>query len=141
MFPCLACKSGQKSLARAASLSPAAAGAIPPAKNVFHSPLTGAWFEADAGRLTAEIDSYLNKASTKMDSDVFALILPHAGLRYSGPTMAYAFNQIAGRRFSRVIVLGPSHHTAMRNMASVPMSTPTPRRLARLRLISISLRS
>ncbi|MCP4645042.1 MAG: AmmeMemoRadiSam system protein B, partial [bacterium] len=89
-------------------------------KKVFPSLLAGRWYTADAEDLAAEIESYLDQADTPPLASVHALILPHAGYRYSGPTAAYGVKSVAGRRFSRVIVLGPTHGVAMRNAASVP---------------------
>lgn len=43
------------------------------------------------------------------DRQVIALIVPHAGLIYSGQTAAHAFKAIEGRVFKRVIILSPSH--------------------------------
>jgi len=38
------------------------------------------------------------------------LVVPHAGLEYSGRVAAWGFKQIAGQNYSRVILLGASHH-------------------------------
>ncbi|NOX54605.1 MAG: AmmeMemoRadiSam system protein B [Planctomycetes bacterium] len=106
-----------QSTARAAEPS----GEVPAQKrNVFQSPLAGAWYEADAETLRKQIDQYLANASGEKLKDVCALILPHAGYRWSGQTAAYGVRQLQGRTFRRVIVLGPSHRVPMENVASVP---------------------
>jgi AmmeMemoRadiSam system protein B/AmmeMemoRadiSam system protein A len=87
---------------------------------VFVSPLAGAWYDADKEKLADEIDEYVAKATGERLDNVCALILPHAGYRYSGPTAAYAVRQVRGRSFKRVIVMGPSHRTRLENVASVP---------------------
>ena len=89
-------------------------------RNVFRSPLAGAWYEADAEQLRKQIDQYLAKASGEPLRNVCALILPHAGYRWSGQTAAYGIRPLQGRKFRRVIVLGPSHRVPMENVASVP---------------------
>lgn len=87
---------------------------------VFTSPLAGTWYPADKQELVDEIDGYLAKASGEQLKDVCAVILPHAGYRWSGPTAAYALHQLQGRSFKRVVVVGPSHRLPMENIASVP---------------------
>ncbi len=43
-----------------------------------------------------------------------ALIGPHAGFRYSGPTAAWAYRNITQPdRYSRVLLLGPSHKVSL----------------------------
>lgn len=39
-----------------------------------------------------------------------AIIAPHAGYAYSGPTAAWAYKTIDTTRIKRVFILGPSHH-------------------------------
>lgn len=39
-----------------------------------------------------------------------AIIAPHAGYAYSGPTMAYAYAHLDPTTLRRIFVLGPSHH-------------------------------
>ena len=92
----------------------------PTEKKVFTSPLGGQWYDADKDKLTAEIDGYLSKADAPPQENVHALIVPHAGYRYSGPIAAYGYKQVAGKKFSRVIVMGPSHRMPMEGVASVP---------------------
>ena len=89
-------------------------------KKVFESMLAGQWYDADKDKLTAEIDGYLAKADAPPLEHVQALIVPHAGYRYSGPIAAYGYKQVAGKRFSRVVVMGPSHRLPMEDVASVP---------------------
>lgn len=43
-------------------------------------------------------------------SSVKAIIAPHAGYAYSGPTMAYAYAHLDPKSIQRIFVLGPSHH-------------------------------
>ncbi|HDL77880.1 MAG TPA: AmmeMemoRadiSam system protein B, partial [Lentisphaerae bacterium] len=46
--------------------------------------------------------------------------LPHAGYRYSGQTAAWGVRQAMGRKWKRVVVLGPSHHFGLPGRVSVP---------------------
>lgn len=92
-------------------------------KTVLESPSAGFWYEADRGKLAAEIERYLDNVSGESLENVHAVILPHAGYRYSGQVAAYAVKQLVGRTFSRVIVMGPDHRGLIENMASVPNVT------------------
>ena len=96
------------------------AAQAPAKRNVYDSPLAGRWYEADKETLTGEIKGYLAKVSGKPLPDVCALILPHAGYRWSGQTAAYGIKQLEDRKFRRVIVIGPSHSVRMENVVSVP---------------------
>ncbi|MCX5769595.1 MAG: AmmeMemoRadiSam system protein B [Candidatus Hydrogenedentes bacterium] len=95
----------------------------PPAKKVFVSQLAGQWYPADLAQLKADLESYFAKAPAQSPDNVHALILPHAGYPYSGPIAAAAVKSVAGKTFSRVIVMGPSHGLAMENVANVPDAT------------------
>ena len=38
-----------------------------------------------------------------------ALVAPHAGYQFSGPTAAHSYKQLVGRSYDAVVVVGPSH--------------------------------
>jgi AmmeMemoRadiSam system protein B len=59
--------------------------------------------------LRNQIESWM-KTVDKEDVRVKAIIAPHAGYAYSGPTMAYAYKHINPNTVRRIFVLGPSHH-------------------------------
>jgi AmmeMemoRadiSam system protein B/AmmeMemoRadiSam system protein A len=92
-------------------------------KKVFMSRLAGQWYPADKAQIEADLESYSAKAPTDTPENVHALILPHAGYQYSGAVAAAALKSIAGKTFSRVIAMGPSHSQRMQNVASVPDAT------------------
>jgi AmmeMemoRadiSam system protein B/AmmeMemoRadiSam system protein A len=98
-------------------------GSGKPEKEVFRSPLAGSWYDADPKQLASEIDGYLANVYQAKLSSVCALILPHAGLRWSGQTAAYGIEQIKDHTFHTVIVMGPSHRIAMQDTASLPSAT------------------
>ena len=95
----------------------------PAAKKTFVSQLAGQWYPADLAQLKADLDSYFSKAPATLPDNVHALILPHAGYQYSGTVAAAAVRSVAGKTFSRVVVMGPSHSLPMENVASVPDAT------------------
>jgi AmmeMemoRadiSam system protein B/AmmeMemoRadiSam system protein A len=87
---------------------------------VLKSELAGVWYTDDPGRLAREVDVYLDAVDVVLDQDIMALLLPHAGYRYSGMVAAAGIRQVAGRSFSRVIVIGPSHRMPLIDSVSMP---------------------
>ncbi len=92
-------------------------------KKVMHSALAGTWYDADPKRLASELDGYLTQVKQEKLDNVMALLLPHAGYRFSGQVAAYGLGQIEDISFKRVIVLGPSHQLAMPGIVSIPEIT------------------
>lgn len=99
--------------------------AMAPAKKVvFESGIAGTWYSDDPAALRKEIEGYLARAEAEPPlADVHALVLPHAGYRYSGQTAAWGVKQVAGKSFKRVVVIGPSHRLPLRNAVTVPDAT------------------
>lgn len=62
--------------------------------------------------LQKQIESWMDTVSVRREegSCVKAIIAPHAGYAYSGPTMAYAYAYLEPNTIHRIFVLGPSHH-------------------------------
>jgi hypothetical protein len=57
------------------------------------------------------IDGFLAHASAeKLEGSLVALICPHAGYQFSGGVAAYAYIQLKGRSYDRVVVIAPSHY-------------------------------
>lgn len=88
--------------------------------DVLKSELAGLWYVDNPEQLTREIDTYLNAVDPEPREDLAALILPHAGYRYSGMTAAHGIKLLKGRRYQRVIVLGPSHRVPLLDRVSIP---------------------
>ncbi len=88
--------------------------------SVLKSELAGTWYTDDPVLLGQEIDTYLSAVDPAPVADLIALILPHAGYRYSGMVAAHGVKLLEGRAFKRVIALGPSHRVAMLDAVSVP---------------------
>jgi AmmeMemoRadiSam system protein B len=92
--------------------------------------VSGTFYPASRAALASLVDSYLAEVRVPGDAPVpKAIIVPHAGYRYSGPVAAAAFARLrkAGPRIKRVILLGPAHHFALRGMVAPRargMSTP-----------------
>jgi len=94
------------------------------AEQIRRSTCAGSWYPGKAADLKHMVDGMLADADPpKVEGDPVALIVPHAGLRYSGRVAACAFKALQGRNSKRVIVLAISHRigTWYRG-ASVPIS-------------------
>ena len=109
---------GQHTTGTPAATAPTTAGT----KTVLKSSIAGSWYSADANELRTEIAGYLAKAPVEPRPDVIALVLPHAGYAYSGPTAAYGVKSL-GRSYKRVVVIGPTHRLPMEDTLSVPRAT------------------
>jgi len=75
------------------------------------SGVAGGFYPADPKALSAMIDDLLAHATPPPVHDpILAVVAPHAGYQYSGPVAADTFAELKGRRFSRVVVIGPTHY-------------------------------
>jgi len=81
--------------------------------------VAGRFYPGDKAKLAKMIDGFLAQVKGEKIPRLRALICPHAGYVYSGPTAAYAYKQLAGADIRTVIVLAPSH-TARFEGASLP---------------------
>jgi AmmeMemoRadiSam system protein B len=81
--------------------------------------VAGTFYPGEAGALRDAVDGLLGEAPQDSGREVpRALIAPRAGYPYSGPVAASAFRLITGTPFTRVVVIGPSHHVAFRGIAA-----------------------
>jgi len=96
--------------------------AEPPKNLILRSSLAGSWYSADPNVLTAQFDDLFKKADVNMIDNVIALILPHAGYQWSGQTAAFGL-KTTDKKYKRIIVIGPSHHTYMEDVLSAPRAT------------------
>jgi len=78
--------------------------------NVRESAIAGTWYPGSAPALRRTIEGYLSQvAPVALPGRVLALVSPHAGYAYSGPTAAHAYAQVRGQPYHRVVLLGPLH--------------------------------
>ena len=91
-----------------------------PAGKVIVSRMAGTWYAPDAAALKSEISSYLAEAQVQAVADICAMIVPHAGYRYSGRVAACGYKLLQGRSYDRIVVLGPSHSVSLPGFASLP---------------------
>jgi AmmeMemoRadiSam system protein B len=74
------------------------------------SPIAGQWYPADARRLAAQVDGYMDTAKLpEIDGEVVGVMAPHAGHIYSGPVAGYAFAALRGLKPDLVVVVSPMH--------------------------------
>ncbi|HNS19354.1 MAG TPA: AmmeMemoRadiSam system protein B [Sedimentisphaerales bacterium] len=106
----------------AVNRSPVTPLAAADTKVVLKSSIAGSWYSSDANELRSQIAGYMAKAQVEPKQDIIALVLPHAGYAYSGPTAAYGIKSL-GRNYRRVVVIGPTHRLPMEDMLSVPHAT------------------
>src|SRR5450631_52322 len=75
--------------------------------------VAGAFYPADPKELSAAIDDLLAHASPPaVDGQILAAVAPHAGYPYSGPVAAWTYAALRGHKYSRVVVIAPSHYVS-----------------------------
>jgi len=82
---------------------------------VKRSTLAGSWYPADPDELRQEVDGWLDE-SDGGEIEPLAVVVPHAGYRYSGPIAAAAYRRLRGFGVRRAVILAPSHVAAFAGM-------------------------
>jgi hypothetical protein len=73
--------------------------------------VAGAFYPGNPGALRQAIEKYMEQATPPELGEVCAVIVPHAGYVYSGPTAGFAY-ELLSRQDSpptRVFLMGPAH--------------------------------
>jgi len=74
------------------------------------SPIAGTWYSDRPDQLRKEVRGYIDQAEVPdLPGEVVAVMAPHAGYAYSGPTAGYAFRCILGKSYDLVAVASPYH--------------------------------
>lgn len=84
------------------------------------SAVAGMFYPANPALLAELIAAMLAKTGQpRLARQPKALIVPHAGYVYSGPIAAHAYALLKSyaERIRRVVLLGPTHHVAVRGLA------------------------
>ncbi len=76
--------------------------------------VAGLFYPGNAKELGGMIDYFLANARPEAVGDLKAIICPHAGYQFSGPTAAFGFKLAGGRDVKTVFLLAPSHYAAFR---------------------------
>jgi len=73
--------------------------------------VAGSFYPADSGSLARLVEQHLeaDPGANPVDGRIVALIVPHAGLVYSGHVAASAYRLLEGSDVDKVVLCGPSH--------------------------------
>ncbi len=73
--------------------------------------VAGAFYPADSAGLARMVQGHLGdvKDLPAIDGRIIALIVPHAGLVYSGQIAAYSYKALENSNVDKLILCGPSH--------------------------------
>jgi AmmeMemoRadiSam system protein B len=84
--------------------------------------VAGSWYPDQRASLERQIDALLSAGGDEEAAEAegtVAIIVPHAGLIYSGAVAGRGFSLVKDLSYERVILLGPSHHAFFQG-AAVP---------------------
>jgi AmmeMemoRadiSam system protein B len=80
----------------------------------------GSFYPAEKSQLGAQVSAFLSFPAAKAPKNLRAIIAPHAGYVYSGPTAGKAYgllSQLAPQP-KNIVLLGPSHNALFSGLAS-----------------------
>jgi len=82
--------------------------------------VAGVFYPADAMELADTVEGYIEQAPAGDGPVPKAIIAPHAGYVYSGPTAAAAYRRLLPARdtIRRVVLVGPSHRVPLMGLAT-----------------------
>jgi AmmeMemoRadiSam system protein B len=89
-------------------------------RDVRTAAVAGTWYPGTIAELSRAVDAYLAKAALDARPPPRALIAPHAGLVYSGPVAAYAYNLVKNAAYTAIVLVGPSHFVGFDGVAIWP---------------------
>ncbi|KAF8271477.1 memo-like protein-domain-containing protein [Lactarius quietus] len=89
------------------------------------------WYTAESKDLNSDLSKWLDAVSSSSSysppiANCKAIIAPHAGYSYSGPTAAWAYKSISTTGIKRVFILGPSHHIYLTDARSLSVPNMPP---------------
>jgi hypothetical protein len=80
------------------------------AREVQRSNIAGSWYPGDPAELRGTVQGFLAEARATADERVCAMVVPHAGYRYSGRCAGVAYARLPRGRWKRAAILAPSHY-------------------------------
>jgi hypothetical protein len=88
----------------------------------------GTFYPADRGELDRMITGFLSSAVAPGNRRPRAVVVPHAGYAYSGPTAAHAYKAIQGGAggIRRVVLIAPSHYAGFEGVVVNARTYQTP---------------
>lgn len=74
--------------------------------------VAGTFYPADSAQLAQKVAGDLARVTDlpEIDGEIIALVVPHAGLEFSGGIAAYSYKLLESKKIDNVILCGPSHH-------------------------------
>lgn len=88
--------------------------------NIRPAAVAGSWYPATAGALGREIDNYIEAAADGPHGSIAAVVVPHAGLMFSGPVGAFAYKAVARQEYDVAVLAGPSHFVGFDGVSVYP---------------------
>jgi AmmeMemoRadiSam system protein B len=89
--------------------------------SVRRASVAGTWYPDNPTRLVSHLDGYLERARIdEPGGRLRAIVVPHAGLMYSGPVAAYAYNVARHHQYSALVLVGPSHFIPFQGVSIWP---------------------
>ncbi|MFH1397436.1 MAG: AmmeMemoRadiSam system protein B [Candidatus Omnitrophota bacterium] len=83
--------------------------------------VAGKFYPDNSRELSGQVDKYLTEAEPEtINGEIFALVVPHAGYDFSGPTAAYAYKLVKDLPYKTVIIIAPSHYYGFRGVSVYP---------------------
>jgi AmmeMemoRadiSam system protein B len=80
--------------------------------------VAGSFYPDNPDVLARSVDTMLSEVrNTQADKSPKALIAPHAGYIYSGPTAACAYALLNTEKITRVVLMGPTHRVLLAGLA------------------------
>lgn len=80
--------------------------------------VAGQFYEGNAGKLKSCIEQMVANSTVKPSSKrIRAVILPHAGMSFSGQVAVDTLMTAAGSKYSKMVVIAPSHRIPFKGLA------------------------
>jgi AmmeMemoRadiSam system protein B/AmmeMemoRadiSam system protein A len=80
--------------------------------------IAGSWYPGEPDELSNVVDGFLdNVPAGEVEGELVAVIVPHAGYRFSGSVAAHAHAVLKDRGLRTVVVIGPSHRYSFRGFS------------------------
>jgi MEMO1 family protein len=96
---------------------------VKPMSEIRRAAVAGTWYPGTRAALERAVDAHLAAASAVGEGCPRALIAPHAGLMYSGPVAAHAYQLVRGCAYEAVVLVGPSHFVGFDGLSVWPRGT------------------
>ena len=83
--------------------------------------VAGSWYPDSPRQLAGDVDQYIAGADVDpVPSHIRAVVVPHAGLMYSGPVAAFAYKLVRDTGYGSIVLVGPSHFVGFEGVSIWP---------------------